>query len=99
MYFVRIIDNDGFVIGEDVVEELTPNTIEAVCPEGFYKPKWNGTKYVEGLTQEEIEEIKNIVSEPTEEEKLEQLATQLYEQQKQIELSQEALDFMIMGGM
>lgn len=98
MYFVRIIDNNGFVIGEDEVEELTANTVQSVCPQGFYKPKWTGTEYVEGATQEYIDGLHGTTPQPTTEDKLEELATALVEQQKQLELSQAALDFVIMGG-
>ncbi|WP_404988160.1 hypothetical protein [Clostridium culturomicium] len=55
------IDIRGFFI-EDVIlndGDVTPeNCIEVDCPEGFYKPKWDGEKWSEGLTQQEIEELK-----------------------------------------
>jgi len=66
MYFARIIDENGFFVCDDFVDELTEFTIETLCPQGFYKPKWDGTKWVEGLTQEEIDAIKNVEIEPTE---------------------------------
>ena len=41
--------------------------------QGFYKPKWDGDKWVEGATQEEIDELtKPQPHEPTVEERLEQ---------------------------
>jgi hypothetical protein len=46
--FVRIIDDDGYFIEDAFVDELTDNTITTPCPEGFYLPRWNGTKWVEG---------------------------------------------------
>lgn len=56
------IDSNGYFV-EDVIlesEEITPiDCIEIECHEGFYKPKWNGSRWIEGLTQEEIEELKN----------------------------------------
>lgn len=67
--YVRIIDNDGYFLEDAFVDELTENTIETPCPSGFYKPKWDGEKWVEGgeapepkikiepLTNEEITEI------------------------------------------
>jgi hypothetical protein len=54
------IDKQGFYI-EDVIlqdTELTPSDcVETHCPEGFYKPKWDGEKWIEGYTQEEIKKI------------------------------------------
>lgn len=63
MKFVRKIDENGYFIEDAFVEEITEFTIEIPCPQGLYKPKWNGNEWVEGLTQEEIEAIKN---QPTE---------------------------------
>lgn len=48
MIFVRIIDEQGFFISDEFVDELTPKTIETPCPAGFYHPKWDGEKWVEG---------------------------------------------------
>lgn len=47
-YFVRLIDENGLFIEDDFVEELTEFTIETPCPAGFYLPKWDGEKWVEG---------------------------------------------------
>ncbi|TWT04594.1 hypothetical protein [Planomicrobium sp. CPCC 101079] len=46
--FVRIIDEDGYMIGEAFVKRLTHNTIPHRCPGGLYKPRWNGEEWVEG---------------------------------------------------
>lgn len=66
-------DNNGYFI-EDVILEVneeTPNDcIETLCPEGFYKPKWNGTEWVEGLTQIEIDALNNIPKKLTTDEAL-----------------------------
>ena len=70
MKFVRIINENGIFINEDFVEELTPTTIETICSGGFYKPKWDGSKWVEGLTQAEIDVIVNTVKPKTEIEEL-----------------------------
>lgn len=71
MKLYRIIDNEGFFIIEDLFEEAPfqydedgnkiydTHYIETIVPQGFYKPKWIGTEWIEGLTQEEIEAIKN----------------------------------------
>lgn len=75
MIFVRLIDENGMFIEDAFVEELTEFTIETPCPSGFYQPKWNGTEWVEGLTQEEIQAIKDstLPTEPTLEERLQAL--------------------------
>lgn len=56
------IDDSGVFI-EDVIVKEKPsdmkNLIEVSCPDGFYKPKWNGAAWVEGLSQEELDIIKN----------------------------------------
>ena len=49
-YFVRIIDDYGLFVCDDFVDELTDKTIETPCPDGFYWPKWDGEKWVEGGT-------------------------------------------------
>lgn len=63
------IDDNGYFI-EDVIlenEEITPEgCIEVECPQGFYKPRWDGSRWIEGLTQEEIEELKKIGMTPQE---------------------------------
>jgi hypothetical protein len=48
---------DEFTLGMVVI---------APIPEGFYHPKWNGSDWVEGLTEEQIEAVKNIPTEPSE---------------------------------
>ena len=71
MKFVRLIDENGLFLEDAFVDEITNRTIETPCPEGFYRPKWNGTEWVEGLTQEEIDAITaGAVSEPTLEERV-----------------------------
>ena len=56
------IDSEGLFL-EDVIlqddEELPNDCIETLCPEGFYSPKWDGEKWIEGKTQAEIDTIKN----------------------------------------
>lgn len=78
------IDLNGSIIDPVIVEDDFVNTgdiIAAVCPDGFYKPRWDGMAWVEGLTQIEIDAIKNQPQQPTELElankKIETLETQL----------------------
>jgi hypothetical protein len=68
-----IIDEEGEVIGQEPV--ISPFYISEPCPEGFYRPKWDGEKWIEGLSQEEIEAIRNVTPTQTTDEKLEELAT------------------------
>ena len=77
--YVRLIDSNGLFIGDDFVDTLTEFTIETPCEGGLYKPKWNGTKWIEGLTQTEIDAIKNIIPPKTEMEELQDqiIATQM----------------------
>jgi hypothetical protein len=83
---VSLIDENGFFIKPDIVEEssaLTKNQVQILCPNGFYKPKWNGEQWIEGLTNEEIDAIKaSVPAQPTPEE----LQQQLSEIQAQIQL-------------
>lgn len=79
MKLYRRIDDEGCFI-EDVLLEEVPYTyneefnkvydehyIEKEVPQGFYKPKWNGTEWKEGISQEEIESIKNkSIEQPSE---------------------------------
>ena len=48
--FVRLIDEQGYFISDEFVDEdkLEPTHILTVCPAGFYRPRWNGTEWVEG---------------------------------------------------
>ena len=48
--------------------------IAVPVPQGFYLPKWSGTEWVEGLTQEEIEVIKSVTQPLTPDEKIAELA-------------------------
>jgi hypothetical protein len=58
---IRIDENGMFV--EDVLigdhEPIPDDCVETEVPEGFYHPRWDGAQWVEGLTQEEIDQIRN----------------------------------------
>ena len=50
---------DNFYIGETkFVEEVTENMTDVPLLVGYIKPYFNGTKWVEGATEEEIKEYK-----------------------------------------
>lgn len=57
MKFVRIVDENGLFISDEFVDELTEFTIETPCPAGFYLPKWDGEKWVEGGEKPEPQPI------------------------------------------
>ena len=84
------IDTSGFYTGDVLLEEgqeVPANCISVEVPEGFYLPKWNGTAWVEGRTQAEIDAIKNVVVPKTPMELLKEQVTE----------SQGALDFIVMN--
>ena len=70
LIFVRIIDDNGLFIEDAFVEELTEFTIETLCSGGFYKPKWNGTEWIEGATQEYIDSLQASPQEPSIEDRI-----------------------------
>lgn len=61
----------------DYIEEPVEGT--------FYKPKWDGEKWIEGATQEYIDSLQPTVQEPTVEERLQAV--------------EDTILFMLMGGM
>lgn len=77
------INEEGYLIfGEEKFihesEDIPNGYIETPLPTdregrqlGFFKPKWNGTEWIEGATQEEIEELTRVEpSQPTAEERI-----------------------------
>lgn len=100
---IRIDDNGFILFGEDLIVEKDFNNgelqgyVETPLPtdsEGnqlpFHKPKWNGAAWIEGATQEEIDELTKVVpSPPTEMEILKQ----------RLEGMESALVDLILGGM
>jgi hypothetical protein len=60
---VHRIDSDGFYIEpvlieqNDVIEDENIVTVDP--PEGLYKPRWLNGEWTEGLSQEEIDAIRN----------------------------------------
>ena len=66
----RITDLIGLFLRDDF--DFNPETeigLEVEPAQGFYLPKWDGEKWIEGLTEAEILAIKNqsveVVTEPT----------------------------------
>jgi len=61
----KVVDENGFIVDSVTFEEeeefeIQPNWISELVP-NFYKPKWDfeQKKWIEGATQEEIDEIEN----------------------------------------
>ncbi len=73
------IDNEGYFTGEsDFKEEreLTQFDVTEAIDVGYIKPRWNGSKWIEGATDEEIRQFAEEIlkpQEPTEFEKLKEL--------------------------
>ena len=42
------IDENGYFIGDEFTNEVSDTLIEIQPKEGFYKPKWDGSEWVEG---------------------------------------------------
>ena len=72
---LRIIDKETyFFIRDDFTyDEETEIGLDVAPSQGLHVPKWDGDKWVEGATQEEIDELtKPQPHEPTVEERLAQ---------------------------
>jgi N-methylhydantoinase B/oxoprolinase/acetone carboxylase alpha subunit len=85
------IDQDGYFIEPVLIseDEKTPaDCVEVFPTSGMYKQKWNGTAWVEGLSQAEIDALKNVAEPVSELDKL----------KKNQELMQAALDGLLLGG-
>ena len=75
MRVLRVIDKKTnlFIRDDFTFDEETEIGLEVAPAQGLYAPKWDGDKWVEGATQEEIDELtKPQPQEPTIEERLEQ---------------------------
>lgn len=60
------IDSNGYLTGDILEDSGIEPQVTVLCPDGFYKPKWNGSAWMEGLTQSEIDAIKNAPKPKTE---------------------------------
>lgn len=77
MILLRIIDKQTnlFIRDDFDYDEETEIALDVEPSQGLYLPKWNGTEWVEGLTEEEIQAIKDstLPTEPSLEERLQAL--------------------------
>lgn len=44
----RRIDADGFYVDDETTPAKGLTIIEAPCPVGLFRPKWDGKKWIEG---------------------------------------------------
>jgi len=45
------IDSDGYFVEDVLIEDsesIPSDCIETICPQGFIKPKWDNSKWIEG---------------------------------------------------
>ena len=85
---LRIIDKQTHLFLRDdfTFDEETEIGLDSEPSQGLYRPKWNGTEWIEGLTEEEITKLnKPVPQEPTVEERL--------------QMAEDTIMFMLMGGM
>ena len=82
------------VLDEEGNPQPDPQYVEEAPPQGLYLPRWTGTEWVEGGTAPEP-----TTPQLSTDEKLTQLAEQLVITQTELEAAQEALDFLLIGGM
>ena len=83
--YVADVDENG-----SILNSVKPNLVSNAMANGLFKPKWNGTEWIEGATQEEIDELTKVEpSPPTETEMLKQ----------RLEGVESALVDLILGGM
>lgn len=74
----HLIDGSGFLTEDVLAGSGIDPDVTVLCPDGFYKPKWNRTAWVEGLTQAEVDAIVNTPTLKTPDQlRIEQLETQL----------------------
>lgn len=68
----RITNLNGIFLRDDFTfDELTELALDVTPAQGLYRPKWDGEKWVEDMTAEEIEALKTTEThEPTAEERL-----------------------------
>lgn len=78
MLYVPIDENNFAIVELIAISEPDENWRPYIHGfDGLYKPMWSGDKWVEGLSLEEIEEIRNKPVEPSEKEILDHRIKQL----------------------
>lgn len=81
------VDNEGYFTGEsDFKEEKELNQFDIIeeITVGYIKARWNGSKWIEGATEEEIRQFKEEMSKPPEPTELEKLKELVLAQQEEM---------------
>ena len=91
-----IFESHPTVLDAEVNPILDAQYVEQAPQQGFYLPRWNGAEWVEGGEPLPIPEPTTPPLSP--DEKLTQMAEQLMITQTELEVVQEALDFLLLGG-
>ncbi len=62
---LRIIDKQTnlFIRDDFTFDEETEIGLDVEPSQGLHLPKWNGTEWIEGMAQEDIDLLKNVVVE------------------------------------
>lgn len=68
---VTVVNVERPVLDDNDQPTPDPLYVSEPVPQGFYHPKWNGSEWVEGMSQEQIDELKNQPVEPSPEERIE----------------------------
>jgi len=58
MFVEDCISSERPMIEQEGVMKPDPRYIDVPVPNGFFHPRWDGKKWVEGLSEEEINELK-----------------------------------------
>ncbi|WP_319471794.1 hypothetical protein [uncultured Trichococcus sp.] len=100
---VDVTDEEGIITQVEEIQplldaegntQLDPQYIEEEPQQGFYLPRWTGMEWIEGGQAPEPTTLQLSTDE-----KLTQMAEQLVITQTNLSAAQEALDFLLMGGM
>jgi hypothetical protein len=66
------IDSQGYYVAPDFAEKIDgvykmpDDCVEIPFPDGMFKPKWDGTQWVEGLTQTEVDQRRTEIQQQQE---------------------------------
>lgn len=94
---VTMVDVERPVLDDEGNPIPDPLYISEPVPQGFYHPKWDGEKWVEGMSQEQIDAMKNQPVQLTlEQEEMKILKRRLDEAENTVVF---LLDMNLMGGM
>ena len=86
------IDNEGYFTGEsDFKEEKELNQFDVTeaIDVGYIKPRWSGSKWIEGATEDEIRQFKEEMSKPPEPTELDKLKELVLVQQEEMIIHEE----------